>query len=150
MNSNKCLSCFNCKSRIFKSEIELKRWCNSQETLCRTDWIRNLQRKKQIRLYWCLLLPNKPRMIFRARDPYFIENCSEKVTEIEVKQSQKYDIWQVKYIMGDEIIYIGQPTRRSKAMGTAADLTRNIHHQIVVEHHKTSVRIYDNRKKGKI
>ena len=143
---NKCAACFECKSRVFKGEEELKTWCAKKKVHCRSNWIVTIQRQGQVVLYWCAQLSNKPKMVFRMCDPSFIKNCTKKVAEIETIQLRKCDIWQVKSIIREKTIYNGPPKQRRKAIQAAKDLTNNSFYQIIVEHYRTFFRIYDSNK----
>jgi len=143
---NKCISCFECKTRVFRNEKELKIWCLEKEAFCRKNWIHTVQQKGRITLYWCTQLPRKPKMIFRTCDPPFIKNCIKNTLEIEMIKARKCDIWQVKSIMKGKTIHYGAPKQRRKALQIAQDLTTNPICQVVVEHYQTSKRIYDSEK----
>ena len=74
-----CLRCFHCKTRVFRSKIELKDWCREREWAFSYAWEKRFNKDKELCLYWCSALKIinvrvKPR-IFRLSDKPFLENC---------------------------------------------------------------------------
>lgn len=69
-----CLSCFLCKTRIFRDLKELIKWCEARECHCSICWKRKLKSRGKVQLYWCSRKPNNPRL-FAVYDKPFIINC---------------------------------------------------------------------------
>jgi len=144
MEANKCLSCWECLTRTFRDEKTLRDWCEPRAIRCRIEWVRKIEKEKEVRLYWCLRRITRPRMVIRACDPPFVSDCSIHVVETEIRSSEKYDIWQVKYITESEIVHVGPPRRRNIALQEAEELAKVSPHQIVVDHSQTNLRIFDS------
>jgi len=144
METNKCLSCWECITRVFRDEKILKDWCKSRVIHCRIEWVRKIEKEKEVRLYWCLRRITRPRMIIRTNDLPFISDCSIHIVETEIRSSEKYDIWQVKYITKSEIVYVGPPRKRNIVLQEAEGLTKVSPYQIVVDHYQTNLRIFDS------
>lgn len=69
-----CLSCFHCKTRIFRDIEELFQWCIEREHHSRIVWHSAIGRYGKVQLYWCVKHPSNPR-ILRKCDKPFAKNC---------------------------------------------------------------------------
>jgi hypothetical protein len=54
MNNNfKCLQCFHCKTKIFKTTKDLQAWCGRKSIICNRSWLDYIVFYGSIRLLWC-------------------------------------------------------------------------------------------------
>jgi hypothetical protein len=73
-----CLSCFNCKTRVFRNLLDLEAWGMEKEYRIRGNWIRDIVKYKKLRLYWCSKGYRNPRVFSNYNNP-FNENCNEYI-----------------------------------------------------------------------
>lgn len=52
-NKIRCLQCHHCKTRVFRSEKELKTWCGRQSIKAMACWCKEIRGLGEIRLIWC-------------------------------------------------------------------------------------------------
>lgn len=70
-----CLRCFHCRFRVFRDLDELEEWCKKKEIVRFLTWKKRFKKEQQIRLYWCIKLPDvKPRIFNNIGKPFRL-NC---------------------------------------------------------------------------
>ena len=55
-NSNEklqCLNCFHCKTRVFATVTDIKKWCGERSIKPNSVWVNDITTLGMIRLMWC-------------------------------------------------------------------------------------------------
>jgi len=80
-----CAQCYNCRTRIFRNQDDLKNWCEENEIEPKLLWSHKIEESGFLRLFWCRLAKKwNPKGIIRPRlalpscsSGSFIKNCQE-------------------------------------------------------------------------
>jgi len=51
----KCLECFNCKTRVFRTPAQVRAWCSRWSIVPKQVWINDVINLGFLRLIWCPL-----------------------------------------------------------------------------------------------
>ena len=111
----KCLSCYNCKTRVFRSLTTLRKWCKKRECFLRRSWKDKLHQNGEIQLFWCVRNLGKVRSVLRSGTDLFIPKCKERVELIKFPRKPiERKVWVTCYL----------PSQRKRPNTTEREIKR--------------------------